>query len=87
MVIERPRPLPPGPVETYADQATLTGLGAFGVALPVTGNPRRAVNLALATVPKAARLGREGFAGELGRLLARRGAVVLDATAMRRRDG
>jgi cation-transporting ATPase I len=86
VVIERPQPLPPGPVETYADQATLAGLGAFGVALPATGNPRRAVNLALATVPKAARLGREGFATGLGRLLARRGAVVLDATVLRRLD-
>lgn len=86
VVIERPLPLPPGPVETYADQATLAGLGAFGVALTATGNPRRAVNLALATVPKAARLGREGFACGMGRLLARRGAVVLDAAVLRRLD-
>ncbi|HYZ38456.1 MAG TPA: hypothetical protein VE673_17370, partial [Pseudonocardiaceae bacterium] len=37
-------------------------LGAFGVALSATASPRRAANLALAAVPKAARLGREGFA-------------------------
>jgi cation-transporting ATPase I len=86
VVIERPRPLPPGPVETYADQAVLAGLGGFGVALPATGHPRRAVNLALAAVPKAARLGREGFATGLGRLLAGRGAVVLDAAVLRRLD-
>ncbi|HZD14287.1 MAG TPA: hypothetical protein VE196_04010, partial [Pseudonocardiaceae bacterium] len=86
VVIERPLPLPPGPVETYADQSTLAGLGAFGVALAATGNPRRAVNLALAAVPKAARLGREGFACGLGRLLAGRGAVVLNAAVLRRLD-
>jgi cation-transporting ATPase I len=86
VVAERPRPLPPGPVETYADQAAAVGLGALGVALPATGHPRRAVNLALAAVPKAARLGREGFATGLGRLLAGRGAVVLDPAVLRRLD-
>jgi hypothetical protein len=86
VVVERPRPLPLGPVEAYADQAAAVGLGALGVALPATGNPRRAVNLALAAVPKAARLGREGFATGLGRLLAGRGAVVLDAAVLRRLD-
>jgi cation-transporting P-type ATPase I len=86
VVAERPRPLPPGPVETYADQAAVVGLGALGVAMAATGHPRRAVNLALAAVPKAARLGREGFATGLGRLLAGRGAVVLDPAVLRRLD-
>jgi calcium-translocating P-type ATPase len=82
----RPVPLPPGPVEAYADQAGLFGIGAFGLTAAATGAPRRAVDLSLATVPKAARLGREGFAGGLGRVLARRGAVVLDGAALRRLD-
>lgn len=83
---ERPVPLPPGPVEAYADQAGLSGLVIFGLATAATGAARRALDLALATVPKAARLGREGFAGELGRVLARRGAVVMDPAALRRLD-
>jgi calcium-translocating P-type ATPase len=86
VVTERPAPLPPGPVETYADQAGLFGIGTFGLTVAATGGPRRAVDLSLATVPKAARIGREGFAGGLGRVLARRGAVVLDAAALRRLD-
>lgn len=83
---QRPCPLPSGPVETYADRAALLGMGVFGLALPTTGNPRQAVNLLLAATPKAARVGRDGFAAGLGRLLAGRGAVVMDSTALRRLD-
>lgn len=86
VVSRRPVPLPPGPLEAYADQAGLFGLGAFGLTTAATGAPRDAVGLALATVPKAARLGREGFASGLGRVLARRGAVVMDAAVLRRLD-
>jgi len=82
----RPTPLPPGPAETYADQAALSGLVTFGLSAAATGAVRRALDVSLATVPKAARLGREGFAGGLGRVLGRRGAVVLDAAALRRLD-
>jgi cation-transporting P-type ATPase I len=83
---ERPAPMPPGPVETYADQSGLSGLVTFGLAAAATGATRRALDLALAALPKAPRLGREGFACGLGRLLARRGAVVLDGAALRRLD-
>ncbi|MBV9206237.1 MAG: HAD-IC family P-type ATPase, partial [Actinobacteria bacterium] len=83
---QRPAPLPAGPVETYADQAALSGLVTFGLATAATGAVRRALDVSLAAVPKAARLGREGFAGGLGRALARRDAVVLDAAALRRLD-
>jgi calcium-translocating P-type ATPase len=86
VVVERPCPLPLGPVETYAEPAALLGLGIAGLALPITGSPRRAAALALASVPKAARVGRESFATGLGRLIARRGAVVLDSAALRRLD-
>jgi cation-transporting P-type ATPase I len=86
VVIERPRPLPPGPLESYAERAALLGLGAAGVALPATGNPRRAAALALAATPKAARTAREAFAAGLVRLLVKRGAVVLDSAALRRLD-
>jgi cation-transporting ATPase I len=86
VVVERPCPLPAGPVEIYADRSGLAGAAAWALALPLTGNPRRAVNLALAATPKAARMGREAFAVGLGRLLARRGAVVLDPMVLRRLD-
>jgi hypothetical protein len=82
----RPVPLPAGPVESWADQAGVAGLGAFGLGLPLTGDPRRAAGLALAAVPKAARQGREAFASALGRVLARRGAVLLDPGALRLLD-
>jgi cation-transporting ATPase I len=86
VVVERPRPLPPGPLESYVERAALIGLGAAGVALPATGNPRRAAALALAATPKAARTAREAFAAGLVRLLVKRGAVVLDSAALRRLD-
>jgi magnesium-transporting ATPase (P-type) len=86
VVVERPRPLPPGPVETYAERVGLLGLGAAGVMLPITGSPRRAAAMALAAVPKAGRVGREAFASGLGRCVARRGAVVIDPVALRRLD-
>jgi cation-transporting ATPase I len=86
VVVQRPRPLPPGPVESYAERAALLGLGAAAVALPATGNPRRAAALALAATPKAARCAREAFAAGLVRLLVKRGAVVTDCAALRRLD-
>jgi cation-transporting P-type ATPase I len=86
VVVERPRLVPPGPVEAYAEPAALVGLAAAAVALPATGSPRRAAALALAAVPKAARVGREAFATGLVRLLSRRGGVVLDSVALRRLD-
>jgi cation-transporting P-type ATPase I len=80
----RPVPLPPGPVERWADRSGMAGLAAFGLGLPLTGSPRQAVNLALATVPKPARVAQEAFASAVGRVLARRGAVVLDPAVLRR---
>ncbi|HTS97405.1 MAG TPA: HAD-IC family P-type ATPase [Streptosporangiaceae bacterium] len=83
---ERPRPLPPGPVERYAEKIGLGAAGAFGGVLVTTGSPQRAAGVALAGLPKAARLGPEGFATVLGCLLARRGVVVTDHRALRRLD-
>lgn len=83
---ERPRPLPGGPVEDAADKITVGSLLAAGGVLAWIRDPGRAADLILATVPKAARLGREGFASVLGRDLADRGVVPLDANALRRLD-
>jgi magnesium-transporting ATPase (P-type) len=83
---ERPGPLPPGPIERYSERVGLGAAGAFGGVLAVSRSPRRAAGVALAGLPKAARLSREGFAAALGCLLARRGVVVMDQGALRRLD-
>ncbi|HUJ65292.1 MAG TPA: cation-transporting P-type ATPase [Acidimicrobiales bacterium] len=79
-------PLRGGPVERYADRATLASLGAGGAALALTGNPRRSAGLLVAGLPKASRMGRETFAAVVGRELARRDVLVMDHTALRRLD-
>ena len=83
---ERPKPLPPGPVERYSERLGVAAAGAFGGVLAVSGSPRRASGIALATLPKAARFGQEGFASALGCLLASRGLVVTDPRTLRLLD-
>ncbi|RSM76957.1 cation-transporting P-type ATPase [Kibdelosporangium aridum] len=82
VVTERPRPLPDGPIERYAHRALVAGGVAGAVALPFAG-PRRAMGLALASLPKAAGMGQTAFAAHLGRMLARRGTLVMDRSALR----
>ncbi|MEU9021473.1 cation-translocating P-type ATPase [Actinomadura sp. NPDC048394] len=83
---ERPCPLPDGPVEKAGNRTALGHLlGGAGV-LAGTRDPSAAADLLLATVPKAARHGREAFAAVLAHDLAVRGTVVLDPVALRRLD-
>ncbi len=82
----RPVPLPPGPVEIWSERISLGGLAGFGAALLLSRDLRRAADAFLAAVPKAARVGREAFATQFGRVLAARGVVPLDASALRRLD-
>ncbi|MHB1710884.1 MAG: HAD-IC family P-type ATPase, partial [Acidimicrobiales bacterium] len=82
----RPVPLPSGPVERYSDRAAIASTAAFGATLVVTGSPRRAANIFAAGVPKAARLGREGFAAHFDRILAQRNMLVMDRDVVRRLD-
>ncbi|MEU4929303.1 hypothetical protein AB0G54_22730 [Streptomyces yokosukanensis] len=67
----RARTRPPGPVEQWerrlAPSAPLTAVAV----LALRGSPRRAADALLATVPRAARYGREAFAAMVGRELAR----------------
>lgn len=86
IAVERTARLKPGPVEDWADRAAALGAAAFGVAAPATGEPRQALGFALAALPKAGRIGREGFCTWFGRSLARRGALVLDPGTLRRLD-
>ncbi|MFN8016616.1 MAG: heavy-metal-associated domain-containing protein [Acidimicrobiales bacterium] len=82
----RPGPLPKGPIETYTDGAAIASLTAVGATLGVTRNPRRAADLVLAGVPKAATLGREVFAATVGMVLSSHGVVIMDPAALRRLD-
>ena len=84
--VPRPVPLPAGPIERYTDQASLASLGAFGVTWALTGSPRAGTTALMAGLPKAARMGREAFASQAGRVLADRGVVVLDPGVLRRLD-
>lgn len=82
----RPVPLPLGPVERHGDVVGMGAAGGFAVTAAATGSLRKAAGVALSTLPKAGRLGREGFATTFGRVLARRGAVVVEPSALRRMD-
>ncbi|MDQ6946571.1 MAG: hypothetical protein M3256_09920, partial [Actinomycetota bacterium] len=84
--VPRPVPLPAGPIERYTDQASLASLAAFGVTWAVTGSARAGTTALMAGLPKAARVGREAFASQAGRVLADRGVVVLDPGVLRRLD-
>ena len=79
---DEPRPVtaPGGPVETFTDRAALASLAGAATAGLTTGNPRTAAAVLMAGVPKAAKVGRETFAGHLGRMLADRGVVVTDSS-------
>ncbi|GGM49510.1 haloacid dehalogenase [Longimycelium tulufanense] len=85
VVTARPRPLPDGPVERYAQRILATGVGAATAAVPFAGL-RRAMAVGFAALPKAAETGRAAFAAHLGRVLARRGTLVLDSAVLRRLD-
>jgi len=83
---ERPRPVPQGDVDQYSERIGMGAAGAFGGVLATSRSPRRAAGVALAGLPKAALLGREGFAMALGCVLAERAAVVIDHRVLRRLD-
>jgi cation-transporting P-type ATPase I len=82
----RPVPIPAGPVEQASQRISMAAFGAAGLTLAATASARRAADALLAGTPKAARLGREGFATQLGRTLAARGVVPLDGASLRRLD-
>ena len=82
----RPRPLPAGPIEEYADRAWIVSLGGFAVSLIASRSVQRAVAALFGGLPKPARHGRDAFTAYLEVELARRGALVMDREAMRRLD-
>jgi len=82
-VIPAPRPaaLPTGPIERYADAATAAALAAFLTALVTSRSPQRALAMLVAGLPKAAHVGRDAYAAQLGRTAAGRGALIADPEA------
>ncbi|MFB6371987.1 MAG: cation-translocating P-type ATPase [Bradymonadaceae bacterium] len=83
---ERPCELPEGPVESYTDEAWFASIGGFIVAVADTHALEPATAPMFGGLPKAARYGRDGFAGEMLRVLADRGVLVLEPAALRRLD-
>ncbi|MEU0967635.1 HAD-IC family P-type ATPase [Streptomyces sp. NPDC005917] len=84
--LPRPAAMPAGPVEKCAERTSLAALlGAAGVAT-WTRNAEHAGQAVLATVPKAARAGREAFCALLGRDLAQAGVVPMNPGALRLLD-
>ncbi|MFE9689858.1 HAD-IC family P-type ATPase [Micromonospora sp. NPDC005806] len=82
---ERPSPVPDGPAERYISRALAAGAAAGAAAAPVAGG-KRAAALALSSLPKAPGSGREGYAAQLGRMLARRGVIAMDRRVLRELD-
>jgi cation-transporting ATPase I len=82
----RPVPLPAGPIERYADRAGVASIVGVGGVFLATMDPRRSAAMLLAGMPKAAKLGRDAYAAQLGRTLSRRRVVVLDQGVLRRLD-
>lgn len=82
---ERPCPVPDGPAERYVSRVLAAAAVAGAAAVPVVG-PKRAAALALSALPKAPGSGREGYAAQLGRMLARRGVIAMDRSVLRELD-
>lgn len=84
-VPERPVPLPYGPVERAAwtiPAALAAATGTFALGRDVD----RAQGVLAAGVPKAARMGRDAFAAQLGISAGRRDVVVIEPDVLRRLD-
>lgn len=66
--------------------AALGSFAAGGLTLLATRDPRRTADVLLAGLPRAAWLGRDGFAAQVGRTLAQREVLPMDPRVLRRHD-
>ncbi|WP_242190111.1 HAD-IC family P-type ATPase [Saccharopolyspora soli] len=82
----RPRPLPAGPVERVANGSALAGPVAFAGAFGLTRSLQRAQAMLVAGAPRAARMGRDAFAAQLGYGLSERTTLVFEPQVLRRLD-
>jgi cation-transporting P-type ATPase I len=83
---DRPVPLADGPIERSAQRIGMVTLLAAGGLAVFPGNRLRAAQALAIGSPRGTRIGREAYAAQLGRLLARRGVVVRDSSVLRRLD-
>ncbi|MBB5159577.1 cation-transporting ATPase I [Saccharopolyspora phatthalungensis] len=81
----RPARLPNGPIERVANIVAIAGPAAFLGTLGLTRSILRAQGFVVAAVPRAAGLGRDAFAAQLGIAVSRRD-LVLDPRCLRRLD-
>ncbi|MGH3910157.1 MAG: cation-transporting ATPase, partial [Pseudonocardiaceae bacterium] len=77
---------PDGPVERIANRVGPAALASTAVLVFPVCSPPRALGVLRAGVTRAARLGREAFAAQLGASLAGRRVLELDPGALRRLD-
>ncbi|MEU5908562.1 HAD-IC family P-type ATPase [Micromonospora sp. NPDC047467] len=84
-VSDRPRPKPDGPIERYVNRSLIAGVAGGVAAMPFAGH-KRAASVGLSALPKAPGSGREGYAAQLGRILARRGVIAMDRSVLRELD-
>ncbi len=82
----RPVPVPRGPIEEYSDRAWAVSLAGFAVSFIATRSFQRATAALFGALPKPAKMGRDVFAADLGKVLAARGVLVLDSEVLRRLD-
>ncbi|GLW98615.1 cation-translocating P-type ATPase [Microtetraspora sp. NBRC 16547] len=82
----RSAPLPHGPIERYGDAASFAALAAQGVTSVASRSQERGLAMLISGTPKAARLGRDGFASAVVQAVSDRGGIVLHRTALRRMD-
>jgi cation-transporting ATPase I len=82
----RPVPLPHGPIERCTEQVGAAAVVASAATLAGGRVVADAADAVVAGVPKAARAGRETFAGALSTLMAARGVLTLDPLIWRRLD-
>ncbi|SBT53366.1 HAD-IC family P-type ATPase [Micromonospora narathiwatensis] len=82
---QRPCPTPDGPAERYVTRMLAAGAAAGAATVPVAGG-KRAAAVAISSLPKAPGAGREGYAAQLGRILARRGVIAMDRSVLRELD-
>ncbi|WP_182544170.1 cation-translocating P-type ATPase [Halosaccharopolyspora lacisalsi] len=85
-VDERLGRLPSGPIEQVGHGSLLAAPTAFAATLGTTWSFQRAQGLLVAAAPRAANLGRDAFAAQLGFGMAERGTLVLDPRALRKLD-
>ncbi|RSN60828.1 haloacid dehalogenase [Amycolatopsis sp. WAC 04182] len=85
VVSERPWPLPESAADRHARRSIAAGAAAAAATLPFVG-PRRAAAVGISALPKAPSNGAAAFSAQLGQVLARRGALVMDRSVLRGLD-